>query len=541
MKGNMKKLLVVVLSFALLLGAFGVMAAGADSRLMIDDEVIRVLYEKTDNPEAWLAYLEGQSGDAMGKWLPLLIKKIASTEDGMAKELVDVSYTTVTEAFDWGPAITKVVLDFGTPIEDASLALDTFTVKSVRNYKDLDFATFTFAEKATDHIVERNVKAIYASDMEGNVTEGGAYVTIEMPVGPTMSEGSPFNYNFLSGFNEYVETSYMISVNPGSSVESVNGDSLVFLPTTAAEKAFDIKLIADDFTNDQPFSDGDIDLLYADFVPETASAEAGANPLIIWLHGAGEGGMDTTINLMGNKVVNLATQEVQQYFGDTGAYILAPQAPSMWMDYDGSGVYNSGVEGSMGTSYYTEALMALIEAYVADHPEIDGNRIYLGGCSNGGYMTVNMITEYPEYFAAAYPVCEAYSAEWLTEDEITAIKDLPIWLTAAVTDSVVPIAEGTGGIVDFVPSVDENGDYIFIDNFSNALYDRLVAAGSDSVYYSRFDSVVDTTGNYFQADGVTPYEYMGHWSWIYTLNNECVETIDGVETTIFEWLAAQSK
>jgi len=31
---------------------------------------------------------------------------------------------------------------------------------------------------------------------------------------------------------------------------------------------------------------------------------------------------------------------------------------------------------------------------------------------------------------------------------------------------------------------------------------------------------------------------MGHWSWIYTLNNECVEE-DG--TTIMEWMAAQSK
>lgn len=61
------------------------------------------------------------------------------------------------------------------------------------------------------------------------------------------------------------------------------------------------------------------------------------------------------------------------------------------------------------------------------------------------------------------------------------------------------------------------------------------------VHYSLFDKVEDTTGLYFQADGVTPYEYMGHWSWLYTLNNQCVDTIGGREVTLFDWLSQQSK
>jgi hypothetical protein len=89
--------------------------------------------------------------------------------------------------------------------------------------------------------------------------------------------------------------------------------------------------------------------------------------------------------------------------------------------------------------------------------------------------------------------------------------------------------------------LDDNGEKIPLDDYSNALYDRLVEAGASNVHYSLFENVVDTTGNYFGEDGKTPYEYMGHWSWIYTLNNECEEEIDGVNTTIFEWLAAQSK
>lgn len=50
--------------------------------------------------------------------------------------------------------------------------------------------------------------------------------------------------------------------------------------------------------------------------------------------------------------------------------------------------------------------MALIQEYVAKNPDIDPNRIYIGGASNGGYMTMLMIRDYPNYFAAAFPVCE---------------------------------------------------------------------------------------------------------------------------------------
>ncbi|MCI9361282.1 MAG: prolyl oligopeptidase family serine peptidase [Hungatella sp.] len=171
-----------------------------------------------------------------------------------------------------------------------------------------------------------------------------------------------------------------------------------------------------------------------------------------------------------------------------------------------------------GISYYTEALMGLIETYVSNHGEIDTDRIYIGGCSNGGYMTVNMLTAYPEYFAAAFPVCEAYEEAWLDDEKIARLKNIPIWMTAAKSDRMV-----------------------LTENHSSALYNRLVAAGAQDIRYSLFENVVDTSGKYFQKDGVTPYEYQGHWSWIYTLNNECVEETDGGEISIFEWLAQQSK
>ena len=74
----------------------------------------------------------------------------------------------------------------------------------------------------------------------------------------------------------------------------------------------------------------------------------------------------------------------------------------MWMD-GGNGVYQNGDLGSI----YTESLMEFIKDYVANNPDVDPNRIIIGGCSNGGYMTMEMILTYPDYFAAAFPICEA--------------------------------------------------------------------------------------------------------------------------------------
>ena len=52
---------------------------------------------------------------------------------------------------------------------------------------------------------------------------------------------------------------------------------------------------------------------------------------------------------------------------------------------------------------------------------------------------------------------------------------------------------------------------------------------------SVFSNVKDTSGLYKNKDGEA-YEYNGHWSWIYTLNNEAVEK----GLSLFEWAGNQT-
>lgn len=144
---------------------------------------------------------------------------------------------------------------------------------------------------------------------------------------------------------------------------------------------------------------------------------------------------------MGNKAFNYASPDIQKYFG--GAYVLVPQTPGAWM-HDKNGKMQSGD----GEDMYNVGLMALIKNYVNTHPGIDKKRIYVGGCSNGGYMSLKLILKEPNYFAAGYISALAYQSQYITDAQINSIKNVPIWFIQSkddkVTDpvkTVVPVYE----------------------------------------------------------------------------------------------------
>ncbi len=453
----------------------------------------------------------------------------------------DGTYTTVTEGQDWGPAVTKVIVNPGIELDAESLSLEKFIVSSLRTVPDVDYMTYEMSEPYP-HEEERAVTAAYMSDETGAPKEDGSYITLELEIAPYLEAGSPFWFNLLTNMNEYIEINHIVMTT--ENLTSADGKT-VALAVAPENNMGNVTLLADDFdTTGQytyTYDDGnrEINLTYASWFPQQGAEDA-STPLIIWLHGMGEGGTDPNIAILGNKVVNLITEDVQKNFGTTGAAVLAPQTPTMWLDTSGSGNMAMGTVNS--ESYYTQALMSLITDFVAEHPEIDPTRLYIGGCSNGGYMTINMLVSYPGVFAAAYPVCEPYQNDWLTEEKLSALVDTPIWLTAAKSDTIVTLYEGYWEEeYPFLYRVttNENGEEVPIYEYSNALYDRLVKAGATDVHYTLFDKVLDTTGLYYNEAG-EPYEYDGHWSWIYTLNNECKEEIDGKEMSVFEWMAGQT-
>jgi predicted esterase len=405
----------------------------------------------------------------------------------MQKDITPASgeYITVISGEDWGPAAVKLVINAGKPVASGDIKRDSFTV----SVHEQDFDWNKMTEITVD--AERTVLDAYTSDISGNrIQETSTYIALEIPYGPADSQSNPFFYDVKTEFNNWKKP-YDFKIQSR------------ILRKPAVKSAGRICPAAANFF--QGISEtGVVKISYAWYKP----AVTGKRPLIIWLHGAGEGGHDPSVMLLGNKVTALAGDKIQKIFG--GAYVLVPQSPLVWMTQGGTPYDLTPVKRS---SKYSEAVEDLIHTFVAQHADIDTNRIYIGGCSNGGYMTVNLMLRNPGYFAAAFPVCEAYPDEFISDTDIVQLAKEHMWFTAAANDAVVKPDEY------ILPTVD-----------------RIRKAGAADVHESYFDKVVDTTGKYKKDDG-TPYEYQGHWSWVYVLNNQCTD--NGI--TLMEWLASCSK
>lgn len=416
------------------------------------------------------------------------------------------SYRTVTEVYDWGAAVSKVIVDLGEDVSANAVDNGTFKVYAKRVLAEgattpkqamqakNKISLGSEAQKDSDLEGYREVTKAYVSDADGKAADKGRYVTIELKVGPDIAISSALNFDVNTFFNNWVKPEYTITQT--KAIGSVKG-------LVIDNNKGNVSPIVDKFSYTHKMF-GRLSYGYASYEPKDNEK----HPLIIWLHGMGEGGTDSpSIPISANKADMFADDSLQSHFG--GAYVLVPQARTYWMH----GYKDFGD----GTSIYEESLMQLIEAYAAEHPNVDRSRIYIGGDSNGGYMTMLMIRDYPEYFAAAFPTCEGLADKLISDADIQAFKKTPIWFTAAKTDTTLP------------PK-----DYVV------PTFQRLQAAGAANVHFSFFDNVVDRTGLYKKADG-SAFEYPGHWSWTYVYNDQCNDTIDGKTVKLMDWLAAQKR
>lgn len=396
------------------------------------------------------------------------------------------SYKIIVNGYDWGPAVNKVIVSLNDKISDINKT--TFSVTETKKW---------YSEKATETF-NREVTDAYLSDEKGNKINAKAskYFVLEMAVSP--SEGSPFLYNIKTGMNDWTNP-YFLTIKLAEDKKLFLGKKEIKSFKVDTKVKGKIMPEVDKFKMSE-FTSDNITLKYAYYSPKK---DLEKNPLVIWLHGMGEGGIDPTIALLGNKVTALVSDETQNLLKN--AYVLVPQAPTFWMD-NGSG----DISKFNGVSKYDKSLFDLINAFVNANPDIDKTKIIIGGCSNGGYMTMRTVILHPDYFSAAYPICEAYFDNLITDEMLVGIKDLPIWFTHAKNDPVV------NPQMTVVPT-----------------YNRLSKINKN-VHLSFFEDVKDTSGIYKDVNG-NPYEYNGHWSWIHTLNNESSE--NGIQ--LFEWAVSQ--
>lgn len=400
------------------------------------------------------------------------------------------TYTLVMEGFDWGPAASRVVLH---------------DIKASKEITAADFEVFVTRSSSEGEIPaaqtsgKRSVVYAYPSDEKGNRQEEGTHLTLVLAVSPVDPLGSGIQYLRMGNRASNVWIDYGVTVVHAKSGKLWNKESARVRP------------IVDEFDLTGKFTHQGTTLTYGAFSPKKITGKA---PLIIWLHGGGEGGTDPSIALMGNKAFNYASPEIQTLFGE-GAFVLAPQTPTFWMNA------GEGMTRGQTNDIYNAAVFALIEDFVAKNPQVDASRIYVGGCSNGGYMSLKLILEHPSYFAAGYISALAYNNAFISDAQVQSLKQTPIWFVHAEDDMTTKADETV------LP-----------------LYDRMKKAGARNVYLSLYDNVTDVTGFYGGKD----FQYNGHWSWIYSHANVARTDFDGSAVllngrpvTIMEWIAAQKR
>jgi predicted peptidase len=407
----------------------------------------------------------------------------------------------------------------GVTTYEASTAVNLVVVKPEIKLDNLDPSVFAVNTNGTD----RNVLSVYPSDSRGAFDPDGAYIALGL------EKANGRGLGLVKG-NGVWRDQYSVKVGLKKGKVLKVGKQKFTAIECETDKALKDFLSEADYFNKGTFTGkstgkpGEETLTYASYEPWSLKGDGKANPLVIWLHGGGEGGVDVSITLLGNEVVSLIRPEIQSHFttegGADGAYVLSIQCQTMWMGTSkgfGHGEY---------PSLYADVLKSCIDDFVDKHPDVDRNRIYLGGCSNGGYMTMQMLIRHPRYFAAAYPTCEAYLDENISDNEIKALAEENIWIVQSYDDTTVDPK------THCIPT-----------------FQRMVKAGAKNVWMSLFENVqgIDNPGQ----------PLMGHFSWCYLFNDAVTKSQeqsagdvkpsnDGGgsvapqgHANIFEWMNAQ--
>ena len=380
----------------------------------------------------------------------------------------NMNYQLYTKVNDGGQVVSKIIVECDGNVEGSSISLSQFdiSVKRSLNGTELDYA-------------KRRVKSVYTSATpNGHPSLSGKYLHLVLLTKNNTKSAGTLTYDIVDMVTKRVDLDYTVELK--EPISTVDGNIVV---PHVLEYTGTINAGVDEFEKYQSTSG----LLYREYAP---TFDGNKKALIVWLHGMGEGGKDNDLPITGNRGgTAFISKEVQRIFG--GAYVVAPQCPTFWMPFEYKGVFTE--------NNYTKELLALIDEVCVFHPDIDENRIYIGGCSMGGYQTLKTVLAAPHRFAAAFPICPAYE---LSQKEANRIKHVPMFFTHCMTDTTVPSSNSVRN------------------------YERLNKAGSDCEITLYSD---------IRCKGET---YHAHAAWVPALNNEPTSR-DGEH--LFEWVAKHTR
>ncbi|CAM3019043.1 S-layer-like y domain-containing protein [Paenibacillus sediminis] len=390
---------------------------------------------------------------------------LADMSDGLA---ANKNITLLKETTPLGEVVYAVAIKYNKAVVGSMFKTTDFTVEAALG----------------EVTAPRTITKVYTNDSPAvaATSKTGEYVIIELDTAKDTNAGTMY-YDSVLGKNILYKLIYYVTQK--TDITAADGTKIA---SGAKQKSGnEVNAVVDSFEALTFISETGNKIDYRLYEPKL---EAGKKyPLIIFLHGNGERGVNNAAPLLANMGATVWASKDNQ--AKHPSFVLAPQNPliasGLWLE---KSVYETTLE---------------LVHFAVSNPQVDTNRIYITGLSMGGFGTWGFLERNPDLFAAAMPVCGGGD---LTKVE--AIKDKPIWAFHAADDPVVKV---TGEMDLYMPE--------FMIHGTRDMVAALKELGSTKVKYTEY------------APGYVamPLAPMAHFSWVPAYKTQ--EAID--------WMYEQSK
>ncbi len=173
-------------------------------------------------------------------------------------------------------------------------------------------------------------------------------------------------------------------------------------------------------------------IAYYEYLPSDYNSNSNKYPIVIFLHGIGERGPNTTDKkVLGDNIQKVAKIGPPKFAKSGTKFPFIMIAPQLKSNY-----------GNWPTAYVMEVLN-----HVKKSLRIDEKRIYISGLSLGGGGAWTMAQDYPQLFAAVVPVCGGYNNQ--SKAANIGKENIPVWASHGDLDNVV----GVGKTVNMVKAI----------------------------------------------------------------------------------------
>jgi Predicted peptidase len=161
-----------------------------------------------------------------------------------------------------------------------------------------------------------------------------------------------------------------------------------------------------------------------EYVPADYNSNSNKYPLVIFLHGVGERGANSTDPNTLKSTINLVAKlGPPKHVADGYKFPFILISPQLKNNY---------------SSFPLWYIMEVLEWAKKNH-RVDEKRIHITGLSMGGGGTFAAIEDYPQIFASAAPVCPGYN----TPSKACKIagENIPVWSFHGDADTTVPLSK----------------------------------------------------------------------------------------------------